>query len=259
MLLKNIFIYVFCFALFSCNTESLDASSEKQEENSTDLILLKKIIETEKSGEVITTNYNYDRSKLTSFSSSDNYKTQYTYKNDKIIRVDNYQNNISFAYTTLEYDSNSKLTSYTAFYHTATNEELADRHVLTYNSDNSVTDKVYKGDYTSQAIFSHTNTYVFNGTNVIKLYDDNYELLFEHDEKNGVFKNVSAIEVLNIVSIDFGGLESNSNNIIKRTENYNNNSEIQTILYTYNDNDYPISSISKYDGEDSSTFQFFYE
>ncbi|WP_303319165.1 hypothetical protein Q4Q34_16420 [Flavivirga abyssicola] len=254
MTLKKLLIFGLCISLFACSSESTDTPDEP----TNDSTLLKKTIETY-DDEVITTNYTYDGNKLISVISDDGYKFEYIYENGILVRVNSYVDGELDGYTTISYNQNEKIANY--ILHII--NDITEKYVFTFNSDNTVTESRYIGDLNSQTNFQNTTTYSYTGENITNLTNTGYELSYQYDNKNGIYKNIHAIEVLNLLSIDFGALNGNTNNPTSIIDNNNGNIASETFGYTYNESDYPKTAnyTSKYKGvtDDTSTIQFFYE
>ncbi|MDO5980712.1 hypothetical protein [Flavivirga spongiicola] len=263
MIQKSTLLFALCMVLFSCSSESTDNTNEP----TNDSTLLKKTIETDSDGEKLTTNYTYDGNKLTNVIYDDGSKNTYTYENDKLIREDQFLEGELAAYITLEYNADKKVASFTEFWLEPSGiEGLVYKHVLTYNNDNTITNKVYRGDINSQTDLSVTQTITLDGKNITEIKDDNageYKLLYSYDNSNGIFKNIHAIEVLNLLSQnEFGAyINGNSNNVTSFIESSTSPNEFnkETFEYTYNNSGYPIAAKSYFDGELDGSIEYFYE
>ena len=120
----------------------------------------------------------------------------------------------------------------------------------------------------SQTTLSNSYTLSYEGSNLLSQVNDEYELSFQYDNKNGIYKNIEQIEVINLVSIDFGGLEGYTNNIIDRRDNDEDEDGNDVIIadtyeYIYNENGYPVTATYKdfYDEELEETYiiEYLYE
>ncbi|WNH12398.1 hypothetical protein [Thalassobellus suaedae] len=264
MKLKQILLFTLCITFFACNTESTESPEEKE-----DTTLLKKTIETDSDGEAETTIYTYDDNKLTSIDSGDGWKNIYTYENEKLVRDDQYTDNELTAYLTLEYNSTGKLTNIKEYFLEPSGLNGAHKYILTYNSDNTIKIENYFGDFDSQTNLSSTYTFSYNGKNIFKIEDDDnsspeyYNVIY--DNKNGMFKNVNAIDVLNIVTelSEFSAsLYGNTNNPTSIAGIYHQET-LDAFEYTYNDNNYPIKATyhDSYQGniDYTATIEYFYE
>ncbi|WP_346881566.1 hypothetical protein [uncultured Algibacter sp.] len=270
MKLSQFLLLSLCITIFACSSDSDNNPNENENQNNNNTVLLKKSIETDIDGDVYTTSYEYNGNKLTSVNRDDEFITTFLYSDDKIIRINNTVDGELMEYFTLEYDANDKLKSYKQFlFDIADLGDIAYEHILTFNTNNSINLAVFSGDFNSQTEFR--NNLILNlddNGNIIKeTIDDSDDTLdLEFDDKNGVFKNISQISTINIVttgseySPDFFG---NTNNVTKRNDNQGNSFFvfIETFDYIYNDKDYPVSA--KYNSDnngtkDESTIEYIY-
>ncbi|CAH8286351.1 hypothetical protein EV196_106265 [Mariniflexile fucanivorans] len=262
----QLLLFTLCITIFSCSTESLD-NSEKE---TTDSTLLKKVIYDKDTEDEYIVTYSYDENKLTKLEGEDGYKNVYTYEGDLLVKEESFLDGELGAYVTLEYNSVGVLVQYKEYWLDSSGlPESTYKHVLTYNSDKTITNDVYTGDHNSQTELYFTELISFDGKNISKLKDnDNVtEYLYSYDDKNGMFKNVHAIEVLNLLSQnEFGPyIMGNTNNITIDKEIYDQQSNHTTSEYIYNENDYPVSAINKYynngvlDEQQTETINFYYE
>ncbi len=267
MTLKKTLLFVLCATFFACNTESVD----NPEEETTDSTLLKKIIFNKGTADEYTETYSYiDGNRLVSIDAGDDYKSVYTYEDDKLIREATYFDGKLAAYVTLEYNSDGALSKFIEYWLETTGlSERAYKQIFTNNADNTITREVYLGDHNSQTDLNYTEVISFNGKNISRLKDtdDTTEYIYAYDDKNGMFKNVYAIEILNLLSEnEFGPyIYGNTNNIISNIESYNNQNSEEITEYTYNDNDYPKTAVLKFkyngiiDESQTETAEYFYE
>ncbi|MFH4965267.1 hypothetical protein V8G69_09720 [Gaetbulibacter sp. M235] len=270
MKLNQFLLFTLCLTFFACSTESTDTP---EEENPADNTLLKKIIYNKGTVDEYSETYNYNGNKLISVvgtDGSEEWKNVYTYDdNDNLIKDDYFDADGHIASVVLEYNSENKIATYTETF--LESSGLGDRKyksVFTYNNDGTLTNKVYVSYSNSDFELGWTETITLNGKNIAEIADDEgYKISYGYDDKNGMFKNIHAIEVLNILSEnEFGAyIYGNTNNIVSYVEsdtsisgNYNDKYE-----YTYNEKNYPKTCIytSQYGNgyEDIETIEFFYE
>ncbi len=266
MKLKHILLFTSCITFFACSTES----STSEEEETNDSTLLKKIVYDIGTADEYTETLNYNGNKLTSVDYGDNSKNVYTYDDDNYLVKDEYFNEGTLeASVALEYNSDDNIASYTeTFFESSGLSDRQYKKMFTYNNDGTVTNEVYINYSNSGFELSRTETIILDGGNIVEISDgEGYSISYTYDDKNGAFKNIHAIEILNILSEnEFGALlYGNTNNIASEIEsdtsisdNYNNIYE-----YTYNENNYPITCIytAQYgDQEDDvETIEYFYE
>ena len=267
MKLQLTLLYFLAFIVLSCSTESTD-TPDTPDDN--DGVLIKKIIYNKGTSDEYTETYNYNGNKLISVDESDGYKTVYSYENDLLVKEENFFGGILGEYTTIEYNSEKKVIKLTEFWLEASGiNGRTYEHRITYNDNNTFTDILYGKDLDTDFILWSTSLFSHEGKNITKIADDDgYELIFTYDDKNGIFKNIHQVEVLNLLSNnEFGSLiYSNTNNVTSfiekddgRIEHYSK----ENYIYTYNDNGYPKNAIlkSESDGEteEDETIEYLYE
>lgn len=267
MKLKQVLLFTLCITFFGCSSES--DGEPNPNPDSEDSTLIKRIVYNGGTEYEYTETFNYDGNKLTSLDYGDDTKNIYTYNNGNLVKDDYFLEGILQASTSLQYNSNGKLSTYIETFYEASG--LGDRkykHNIVYNNDDTITNEVYVSFSGSDFELDYTETITLNKKNITKIADnEENEINYSYDTKNGVFKNIYAIEVLNILSEnEFGALiYGNTNNVTSYIEsdsdssdNYNDRYE-----YVYNDKDYPKTGIytSEYGtiDEDIETLEYFYE
>ncbi|WP_298553404.1 hypothetical protein [uncultured Algibacter sp.] len=260
MKFNKFLLFILCATFFACSTES--SNDKDDDEETTDNTLLKKIVYNKGTIDEYSETFSYDGNKLVSVDYGGGSFTDYLYENGNLVRVNSTIDGVVDAYTIITYNEDDKIGSY--ILHIIDNNTF--RYEFTHNSNNTIKLDAYIGDLNSQTTLSRTNLISYDGKNIISQVnddDDDYELIFEYDNKNGVFKNVEQMEVINLVSIDFGGLEGFTENIKERTDNDFVDIYKETYDYTYNENGYPITAIYKdfYDGEleEETLIEYIYE
>lgn len=267
MKLKQHLLFMLCVSIFSCSTESVDSPNEEEEEETTDFTLIKRIVYNEGTADEYSETFNYDGNKLINVDYGDGYKNVYTYDaNGDLIKDDFYEENVIIASIVLEYDTDNKLTKFTEnFLDGSGLEDRKYQHNFTYNNDDSITVQVYISYLNADYELSRTDTITFDNKNIVKFGNEEYYNSYAYDDKKGMFKNIHAIEILNILNEnEFGALiYGNTNNAISFKENGGSNNYNDNYQYTYNSEDYPISAIySSVFGsinEDMETINFYYE
>ncbi|HEX9601734.1 MAG TPA: hypothetical protein VF985_09600 [Mariniflexile sp.] len=262
MNLKHILLFGIFIAFFSCSTDSTDNPDEETDDST----LLKQTIETDSEGEVYTTNFTYDGNKLISVISDGGYKNIYTYENDNLVREDQYIEGELVAYVILEYNSEGKVSIYTeSFLEASGLSPRKYKHIFTYNDGGTITNEVYTSYSDSEFELDWTEIITLDGKNIIKVDSSDDTISYTYDNKNGAFKNIHAIEVLNLLAEnEFGSLiYGNTNNATSIKYEYSSYVNIETNEFSYNDNNYPKKSIYKdfYDGsiQYETTIEYFYE
>lgn len=213
-------------------------------------VRLKKIISTNEDGEIITSNYNYTNTKLTSVISTDGSSSIYTYTGDLNTGMEDYVNytlRYSYAY---EYTDSNKIATKTMLVHNVY-PKFAQKDVYTYNENGTITIRSYTGDFESQTQLSQTTIVSYPDATTIQ-YQSNggTKVIYTYDGKNHPLKNVLetdmyAQNLLTVTDVTF-----------KEPVTYVNNT------YIYNSKDFPINSTEKvYQAGIYKTIkrQFFYE
>ncbi len=277
MTINKLYYLFFAFILLqACNIESVDnpdaqENPEEETEEPNDNTLIKRIVYNQGTSEEYTEVFNYsDGNKLMSIDAGEGYKNVYTYSGDLLVKEESYFDNELWAYVILEYNSEGLLTQYIEYWEAVTAfPSRAYKKVFSYNSDNTITKTIYIGDHASQTELSHTELISFRDNNIssVKHSDDVVEYIYSYDQKNGIFKNIHMIEILNILSEnEFGPyMHGSTSNLTSNIENYNNNVGEEFYEYTYNEDEYPETAISKFkyngvlDEDQTETVHFYYE
>ncbi|WP_055443140.1 hypothetical protein [Lacinutrix himadriensis] len=221
-------------------------------------LLLKQMIWTESDGTVYTDEFFYDGNKLTSVTENGELAVDYVYENDLLARINNYGFDGTLEdYVETEYNASNQLIAYTV-YITNGNEGL--RFELAYNTDGTITEKEYSGDFVSQTsliseeIITIGNNQVLEENNV-----DGYEGVYTYDDKNGIYKNISNLQTLNLINVDFSRyVDGGQNNLLSLVED-GNAVPFEEYVYTYNSSNYPETSMDYVEGVLDSNRQYIYE
>ena len=263
MKLKQILLFVLCTAIFACSSDSTDSNEEPSNNN----ILLKKTIETNSDGEIDITNYSYDGNRLKEVTYDDAFKSMYTYENNNLTQVDYYEDNELESTITIEYNAENKVASYVEYLYNVSATRRANKFVITNSSDSRISFDVYMGDFNTQTEVYSTDNIINYDSNLTSVDKKNYGLSYVYDNKNSLFKNVFAIDVLNLLSVtaEFADdIYGKINNVTKITDAVGDNYlSVDTFKYNYNDNNYPVTAEYKESFNGSinyeSTIQYFYE
>lgn len=235
--------------LASCSGD--DDSASTQDPTS---ILVKKMVETTEDG-TLTTVYSYDGNKLIEASDSDGYKIVYTYTGDLITKI-------------TEYDENDAVSQKNTFTYNAQGQLVEDlmeetiykwRYNYTHNANGTISVKKYEGAL---------NTNVFTLTSEGTIYDNKVEdtspygnslFTFTYDNKNNPFVNVTG--GAKIAFIGDVAATNYRNNVLSETYTSGDSTpSISTITYTYNEANFPVTSVSDEESsEGATTTQYFYE
>lgn len=267
---KHYLFYSLAILLLNCGNESDDTEMPIDPVN--DGVLIKQIIETDaEDGSTYSINFKYSGTKLIEISDTDAFRSTFEYDGDQLIKLSNFDDDDLLEYVTYTYNPDGILESYLHFFEGLA-EELEGRVVrnyVTYNSNNTITEKIYIGDATSQSQFFHTETKtIVNGNITLETNDDSEDTeAFEFDTKNSIYKNITAVEILELSthSIESGfQIYGSKNNVTKIIDNQVRFPiDEDRFEYTYNDNDYPLSAVySFYSGGEfqyETTLQYIYE
>lgn len=263
--LKHVLLLIVCLGLFNCESESTDTPDPEKE---TDNTLIKRIVYDEGTDDEYTETYNYiDGNKLKSINGTGGDKSEFTYDGDNLVREDVYFEGILSAYHVLEYNTEGLLTKLNEYW--LDNSGLSERmfyHEFTYNNDGSIKVDVFESYTDAPSEFYYTEVISFDGKNISKIDQEDTQYIYNYDNKNGIHKNIYAIEILNLLSQnEFGPyIVGNTNNLTSDKEVHNNKSTDDTVEYTsYNENDYPITGIGRRinDGvaeNDTCSINFYY-
>ena len=249
-------------ALFmvSCSDDDTTPNNENPSEST---VLLKKSISVI-DGETLTATYIYDGTKLVKITYSDGTSEDYTYTGDLITNKKYYENGL-YQEDKYEYDANNRLKTHIMLSYDV---EWGNRYEYIYNQNGTVTVKNYIGDMESQEQLNDTSIITMANGNITSkaLYYGNdgsvtgtpdvlNELAF--DNKNFPLKNVKGYE--NMMLADDEGI----NNTVNYTTTDPDGETTYVTSYTYNTNNYPVTSTetyTDYDGEtEVNTTQYFYE
>lgn len=240
--MKNFYFFFSLILFISC--------SKNEPENSNVDPLPSEMIITRSNGTLYNSySFQYDNNKLVniSFTNSDSEdagNTELLYTDNLLLKINRYdRNDILQEYTELLYDSNSRLEKFTSY---RMNQNEAFKNVLSYNTDKNITQTAYSGDFDSQTeLVGETFFTLDSNSNFIKVKTANYQIDYEYDSENNVFKNLIAREVLNIIGklnglngpLNRGGM----NNVTSYEWSNDSLSDHIDLNYKYNSKSYPTS------------------
>ncbi|WP_196887595.1 hypothetical protein [Aureivirga sp. CE67] len=252
-------VILLLLTFFSCSDDSDDVTEENETPTET-VLMLKERKTTYPDGEIFTEYFSYDDAdNLTSILDSDGYKYEYIYENNKLIRINSIAESGNMEdYVLLEYDSENRLNSYTIY---VSFDNVGLRVDLTYNPNGTITEKEYKGDHDSQTTLINEITITIDNNQITLRDGEDLDYTYEYDTKNGMYKNITNIEVLNLINIDFSGyIDCADNNILKIKEEEDGTEIIyEEYQYTYNSDNYPETATFYIEGEIDSTIEYIYE
>ena len=253
--------------LVNCDNESTDDMPENPEPTQ-DGVLIKRIDETYGVGLTYSIEFNYNENQLIAISDNDGYNSTLEYTDGLLTRLESYDDGDLQEYITYSYNSNNVLESFSVFFELDGLEGLAYRHELSYNSDGTITQEIYRGDHESQTEIHRTIEMDVTNGNINRWnYDSNNGFIeYEFDDQNGMFKNIYAIQVLELSTYSTEStfaFHGSNNNVTKIVDEDSFSKDEDVFNYSYNEDGYPVSAIYEYysDGEflDDATLTFTYE
>ncbi|MBF4473447.1 hypothetical protein [Flavobacterium sp. HJJ] len=240
--------------LFSALTLVLISSCSSDDNNSesTNSVLLKKTIATDSDGEKVTTNFTYTGNKIVSVIDDTGFlNLYYTYTGDLITKVDSKSADGTVEETHIyTYNGDGKLVTFIRVEH---EDDHGYKETYTYNTDGTISVKSYSGDSTSQTIVSGTSTIKFLNGEISEIISTNSPShKYTYDTKNNPAKNVLGID-----KIAFTDGEASDGIIHNMLTDSVGNNLWENTTFTYNENGYPTKGIDK--GSDSpATTEYFY-
>jgi len=266
------FLVVISLFFVSCNVEPVDnglletSNNNSQNPNNpitptpTTPVLVTKIIETLSNGDIETTNFTYNGtkiSKMTTITSNSIEETNYVYTNDLITKSTYFLNGVLTETTNFEYNTDLKLIKCT--YIQGTTVEITD---YVYNANSTVsfitqsgTDVLATGTVYLSNNQAYKKTVVFDpGTS--NEYTETQETSF--DSKINPFINVTGFSKLDLETpseiVGFSGVFNNP--IMLKRDNVTDD----TSTYTYNANNMPLLEVytDLVNPNWSATYQYFY-
>mgnify|MGYP000040528878 CR=1 FL=1 len=236
--------------LFSAVALTLTScSSDDDSTSSSNSGLLTKIIETFEDNSTLTTEFQYSGTKLVRIT-DDEGRFDYTYTNDLITEIKYYESNTLLQTETFQYDTNGRVTTYIIVDNIDT--DWGNKETYTYNTNGSVSVNYYSGDAFSQTTLDRTGTITFLNGEINQIsFSDGKTITYSYDNKNNPFKNVTGFDKINFCNQEGTGV---LHNIIQEDDSTDLD-DIST-TYTYNSNDYPITSTET--GFEVTTAQYFY-
>ncbi|WP_291100957.1 MULTISPECIES: hypothetical protein [unclassified Flavobacterium] len=221
------------------------SSNNETETQSSNTILVKKIIKTYSANDISILTYKYDGNKIISESNDSGFVATYTYTGNVITKIEervnnNFQNSREYTYV------NGKI----AIAVEKTNCCGTDTYSYTYNSNGTVS---YNRTRTGSQ--STTGLLTFVNGNMVKneefyggQYPSTSTYIFGYDTKNNPFKNVLGFNLL----LDTNEDTFSMNNLIQ--DGSGGSGTIDTRTFKYGGNNYP-TEVKYSTGE---TYQYFY-
>lgn len=231
---------------------ALTLASCSSDDNSSDSVLLKKVILTGEGGKT-TVNYTYDGNKIVSIvDDTKEINMHYTYTGDLITKLEFRLPDGSVEQTnTYTYGTDGKLATFLRV-------ELDDdqlrghKEVYTYNADGTISVKLYSGDDKTQTLESDTSIIKFVNGEVSEITSTNSpDHKYTYDSKNNATKNVLGLDKIAFVDGEGVGVFHNELSDISEGETWS------TYTYTYNADGYPQTSVDDTEGL-HYTSEYFY-
>ncbi|RXR18452.1 hypothetical protein EQG63_09300 [Flavobacterium amnicola] len=263
--MKKIMAYVLCVFVLSTSCSSDEVSTNNYLPPTTSKVI--KLIKTKNRDSSNETYYNYEGNKLISITNNYNLeKVEITYEGNYITEVIKRDNLGQIQYeTTYEY-SNGKLSK-------RTQNEISTNNIieeyLSYSLANSViiirAFQSTNGGTTFSLLDQSKLSLNSNRDVISKDYDydsanDSYNatVTFEYDNKNNPFKNVVGLDKIKYMSVGYEVQARSTINNEMRLYDVQNGTAIEHSVkhYSYNSNNYPISSSSSVN---SIVLNYFYQ
>jgi hypothetical protein len=238
--------------LLFCAISLALTSCSSNDDASTDVVLLKKVILTGSDGKT-TVNYTYNGNKLVSV--VDDFKVinlHYTYTGDLITKIDFKLADGSIEQTnTFSYGTDGKLAT---FVRVEFDEDdfKGYKEVYTHNANGTISVKAYNGDDKTQTNATGTSTITFVNGDVAEITSTNSpDHKYTYDTKNNAAKNILGFD--KIAFVDGEGTDVFHNQLSDTADG-----EVwSTYSFTYNSDGYPEKSTDNEEGE-SFTSEYFY-
>ena len=132
--------------------------------------------------------------------------------------------------------------------------EWGNREVYVYNNDGTISTTHYIGDLNSQTDVNETGTYTFlpNGEIGSMTFDlgSQESAAYTYDDKKNPYMNITGYKKISMANGEPNVMNHNITAMI--------GSETATTTYTYNSDQFPVTSSEVYMGETIMT-EFFYE
>lgn len=252
--MKKLLTLITAFALLTaCSSDDSPGTTTPPPQQTN--VLLKKVIGTSEDGSTTTFTYTYDGNKIVSIIGTNGSSIVYTYTGNLITKVKNIQTNMTVE-SFIEYDSNNRVKTDKDFLSLSDGSlEEWQIGVNTYNQDGTITKTVYVGKTESDLEFNNSYNITFDSEKNTMIYNNEDGLIFNYvfDAKNNPMKNVLGYP-------EYRGPFMATQNLLS---SFTTASEDMIYSYTYNVNNYPLTSTHKnkrMDGEYVTTKkQYFYE
>lgn len=248
--MKKIFLcIVVALIAISCSSDSSSNTA------STSSVLVKKMVQTDVDGNLVSTNiYTYNGNKINTIT-SDDFLYKYFYTGNLIVKEEIYiANNLAFVLD-FDYDTQNRLVQYRR---EAIGPGQIFRYVYQYNNDNTLSVDQYFTYETGSEVEETPAKYYLNAQGEIEKIEEysgatTLTTTFSYDQKNNPFKNVIGMDKLLIP----GGFYSNVTHRVHT--GYPPEILDQTFEYTYNADDFPVTGRRTIGTNQVANFQYFYQ
>lgn len=191
--------------------------------------------------------YKYDDNKLVSiiFNNSESENSNHAeliYSDNVLMEINRYDGNDNLRENIILNYTNNRLEEYTYF---IIDQNTANKIVVDYPTDNTIIQTTYAGDFDNQTEFIGETVLIRDANfNITEVKTADYHISYNYDSKNGVFKNLVARDILNLIGKLNGPLNRGGMNNATSYEWSNNSvSDHIDLNYEYNDKSYPITRI----------------
>jgi hypothetical protein len=235
------FMILLLVSLFSCSSNKVLDTSNPNNSNS---VLVKKVTYSNVLSAFV---FIYNGNKLVKYGFEDGSESKiFTYQGDLISRTEWVNSkNVSIGEATVYNYTNNKLTQSNTFF----DKILGQTRDYVYSTSGTI--EISTTDYqdNGSSVVVKSKQYFDSLGNIIR--DENFRYItpsvinYTYDKKNNPFKNITGYNIISVNGV---------NNIIARTTN----SDTQTNIYQYNDQNYPISCSSTSNGKITTTSYSYY-
>ncbi|SCY83640.1 hypothetical protein [Flavobacterium caeni] len=215
--------------------------------------LLSKIIETDDSGNEVTTEFNYEGYKIVNFVSSDGGSAVFIYSGNIISQIKYFQGTTLEQTDLFNYNAQGQITSHTMQIHES---DYATREDYVHHLDGSISYTVWFGTIDSQPDSDLSGKLFFENGEVVK--QETYlngslsmSETYTYDANNNPLRNVIGLNQAFLYQLDIGGMARN----LRQTSGSTNPVDI---TYTYTLNGFPETSQSTSALEGGVFTQYFY-
>lgn len=241
-------------ALTSCNSGEDTTPYDPNAIQST--TLLKRAVETFDDNTVVTTEFNYDGFKITSFAANDNTSGSFTYSGNQITEIKYYDGTTLSETDLFTYNLLGQITTHVALQH---DSDYAEKEVYTHNADGSVSFTAYSGSLTEQNNVDYTGKLFFNNAGEVtkkETYAGGGTISSEtytYDLYNNPLKNVIGLNTVFIYQN--GDIDGVNRNLVETS----GTASPRSISYQYSEfSRFPTQS-SLVSVDESVTTLYFYE